>query len=601
MKYYKNKYFVALFMFICTFALIPFSISQSVDDIQMLDADYLDSLPESVRKDIENEIKKSKESDDISFKKRPSSELQKYEIVKEWERFQRQRNKELYKSERYGINLFRTMQSSFMPINEPNFGNNYILDYGDEITINLFGNNNDSFELEIQRDGSISIPEIGPIILAGYNYQQGVESIKSKIQSSYIGTEVDVKLSKIRDVKVLITGNVEFPGIYTLSGNSNVLQALNIAGGVDEAGTLRNIEIKRNGDIVKKVDIYQALIFGDLSQITQLQSGDAIYVRPANKLVRAGSGFINEALYELKDDENLEHLIAFSGGIKKEESNKTFSLVSINGTVNENINFNIKDNLISLNHLDSVYFPISNLGTVRITGEVLRPGKYTIKSGDNLNDLIIRAGGYSSKAYSLAGILKREQVKELESKYSEKIYRNIISYLAQNPDQLKTNTQLGLILEEFKNVQPSGRIVTEFDLLKVKKDPSKNIFLEDGDEIHIPKLQNVVYVYGDVGDPKALSFKDFDNVSDYLSKAGGLNKTANKKHILVISPNGESKVVNMSKFSSILKNDIDIYPGTLIYIPPEIGLVQGIEFYSIVAPIFSSLALSLASLNAIND
>ena len=114
-------------------------------------------------------------------------------------------------------------------------------------------------------------------------------------------------------------------------------------------------------------------------------------------------------------------------------------------------------------------------------------------------------------------------------------------------------------------------------------------------------IQNVVYVYGDVGDPTALSFKDFDNVSDYLSKAGGLNKTANKKHILVISPNGESKVVNMSKFSSILKNDIDIYPGTLIYIPPEIGLVQGIEFYSIVAPIFSSLALSLASLNAIND
>lgn len=599
MKCHKNYYLIVLTIFILL--LTPYSYTQSINSIDMLDSDYLSSLPESVRKDIENEIKKSNESDDNSFKKRPSSELSKYEVVKEWERFQKQRYKELYKSERFGISLFRSMQSSFMPINEPNFGNNYILDYGDVITINLFGNINETFKLEIERNGSINIPELGPISLAGLNFQQGVENIKNRIQSSYIGTEVDIKLSKIRDIKVLVTGNVEFPGIYTLSGNSNVLQALNISGGVDEAGTLRNIEIKRNGNVIKTVDLYQALIFGDLSQITQLQSGDAIYVKPANKLIRAGSGFINEALYELKNDENLEDLLAFSGGIKKEVFNKTFSLISINGDINENIKLNTSDNFITLNHLDSIYFPVMNLGTVQITGEVARPGKYTIKSGDSLNDLIIRAGGYSLEAYSLGGVLKREEVKELELKYTEKVYRNIISYLAQNPDQLRTNSQLGFILEEFKNIQPSGRLVAEFDLLKLTKDPTKNIFLEDRDEIHIPKLSNVVYVYGDVGDPKALSFKDFDNVSDYLSKAGGLNKTANKKHILVISPNGESKVVNMNKFSSILKNDIDIYPGTLIYAPQEIGIVEGIEFYSIVAPIFSSLALSLASLNAISD
>ena len=107
---------------------------------QEFDPNYLDSLPESVRKDVESQIEKNNEDLETTKKIRPSSELLKYDTVREWEEFKRKRNAEFFNSERYGINLFRTMQSSFMPINEPNFGNNYILDYGDVIDISLFGN-----------------------------------------------------------------------------------------------------------------------------------------------------------------------------------------------------------------------------------------------------------------------------------------------------------------------------------------------------------------------------------------------------------------------------------------------------------------------------
>ena len=288
----------------------------------------------------------------------------------EWEQFQRQRNEELNKSERFGLNLFRSMQSSFMPINEPNFGNNYILDYGDIVEINLYGNTALSYELEVKRDGTISIPELGSTSVGGLNYQQGVDKIVSKIESSYTGTQVDVNLKEIRDIKILITGNVEYPGIYTLSGNSNVLQALNIAGGVNEIGTLREIEIKRNGETVSVVDLYDALIFGDISEINQLQSGDAIYVKPLKKLVRAGSGFFNEALFELKDTESLIDLFKFSGGVNKNIANAEFTLVRADGTIQNDIDIDDRNlSKIDVMHLDSLYFITSNIGTIRIFGE----------------------------------------------------------------------------------------------------------------------------------------------------------------------------------------------------------------------------------------
>ncbi len=591
------------FILVFTLLITNLSIAQAIPtDISALDADYLESLPESVRKDIEAEIAKNQNDEINSLKKRPSTELYKYETVQEWEQFQRQRKESLNKSERFGINLFRSMQSSFMPINEPNFGNNYILDYGDVIEINLYGNSVLTYELEVKRDGTISIPELGSTSVGGLNYQQGVEKIVNKIESSYTGTQVDVNLKEIRDIKVLMTGNVEFPGIYTLSGNSNVLQALNIAGGINEIGTLREIEIKRNGKIVSTVDLYDALIFGDISGIQQLQSGDAIYVKPAAKLVRAGSGFFNEALFELTDSENLNDLFKFSGGVNRNIINAEFALIRIDGSMQNDIDLDNDDlSAIEVKHLDSLYFATSNIGTIKIYGEVSRPGSYSIMPGDDIYDIVNRAGGYTDQSYPFGAVLKRKKVEELEQEYIEKSYRNVISFLAQNPDKLLANTGIGLILEEYKNLKASGRVVSEFDFQVLKENPAKRTLLKDFDEIHIPSRSNVVYVYGDVGNPKALSFNDMQPANDYISLAGGLNRTADKSHILIISPNGEASVLNFSKFTNILREEIDIYPGSMIYVPQKVGSVQGVEFYSVIAPIFSSLALSLASLNSISD
>lgn len=583
---------------------IPFISSQEID----LDMAYLESLPESVRDDVESELerKKTEKLDEDSYQVRPSTELLKSELIRDWELFQRQRDSLQNRSERYGINLFRTMQSTFMPINEPNFGNNYFLDFGDILEINLFGNTkNQTYELEIKRDGSIFLPELGSINIAGLSFENAIKKIKSNVKNSYVGVEVDISMSKARDIKILISGQIEFPGIYTLSGNSNVFQAINIAGGVKENGTLRDVEVKRNGEVIATIDFYDALLFGDISEINQLQSGDAIYVKPYNRLVRAGSGFENEALFELKENETISDLLKFSGGISKNVASIKYTLLRVNGSNIDTIEVNEQDiNSYKLKHLDSIYLPITNYGSVKIHGEVKRPGNYTINSTDDILDIINRAGGYTEAAYQYGGILKTEKARKLEIEYIEKAYNNLIGFIVQNPTALKDGAakDIGSILAEIKNIEPSGRVVAEFDLRRLEEDPLKRKILNDMDEIYIPNLDNVVYVYGEVNNPSALSFKDFKKPNEYISLAGGLTRFADSNYIYVVSPNGEANVINLGKLNNVLAvNSKDVYPGSLIFVPKKIGSVQGIQLYSTIAPIFSSLALSLASLNSIND
>ena len=158
MKRHVNNFFVFFLLFGMQHAHTQ---SMGIEGIDSIDKEFINSLPESVRGDILSEMKKSNEDVSDSLQKRPSSELQKVKTVQDWENFKKsQYNKS--KSDRYGIRLFNTMQSSFMPLNEPNFGNNYIVDYGDFISIEIFGSSRSiKFKAEVGRDGSIVLEDIG--------------------------------------------------------------------------------------------------------------------------------------------------------------------------------------------------------------------------------------------------------------------------------------------------------------------------------------------------------------------------------------------------------------------------------------------------------
>jgi len=573
-----------------------------------MDKEFLTSLPDAVREDVIKELDQSFEDEKNEFPRRPSSELSKLETVKEWEEFKKSQSLES-KTERYGLKIFNSMQSSFMPISEPNFGNNYIIDYGDVIKIQLFGATgkirNNTYLVEVQRDGAVVLEEIGSVSLAGLNFEQAVDTIKQVYSQSFIGMDVVVTMNKTRDINILITGNVEFPGIYTLSGNSNILQALNVSGGPSENGSLRNIVIKRKNKPDQIVDLYRALIFGEIDSIPFLMSGDSINVKPVKNLVRAGYGFNNIAMYEMLDNETIKHLIDYAGGLNIESNSDSLKIVRFNS---ENFNsFDVSYNefdSFQIKNLDSVYAQKENIGVVTISGNIKHPGKYSISSTDRLLDLIERSGGYTESAYPFAGSLFRESTKELESLFVEKAYRNLISFIATSSltgPGSSGSDGIGYVLSEIKSHQPLGRVIVDFDTSELKEKTQKNIYLNDKDVIHIPSYDSNVYIFGEVGNPGSVIFDENSQISDYIEKSGGYTRFSSKDSIFIVSPNGETRKVYANGIKKYISQDFDVYPGSVIYVPRHIGKIDGINFYATVAPIFSSLALSIASLNSIKN
>ena len=203
--------------------LIPITLlSQEIDE------EYLDSLPEGVKEDV---IERMEAEEEIAkpVYRRASTMIDKEEEEEE----------DMKKREVFGYEFFDTMQSSFMPTNEPNLDGSYILDFGDVVEIQLVGQKDLIDSYPIKRDGSINIPDIGRVVLAGLPLKDASSLINNKANETYIGTKAFVSLKNIRDIQVIITGNAYNPGIYTLNGNSNILHAVTMAGGIDEKGSFR--------------------------------------------------------------------------------------------------------------------------------------------------------------------------------------------------------------------------------------------------------------------------------------------------------------------------------------------------------------------------
>ena len=601
----KTKHFKNLILLI-TALLIPFSNGQSLN-LKELDKEFMESLPDDVRDDVTKEIERNNQEEDM-LSRRPSTKLSKLDSVKEWEEFKKRQNLK-DKTERYGLQIFSSMQSSFMPLNEPNFGNNYIVDYGDIISIQLFGSTagigNTTYITDVKRDGTVVLEDLDSVSVAGLNFEQVVDLIKSKYSQSFIGLDVVVTLAEIRDINVLVTGSVEFPGIYTLSGNSNILQALNVSGGPTENGSLRNIVIKRKNQPDIEVDLYEALIFGDVDNIPVLMSGDSINIKPVNNLVRAGYGFNNVAVFEIKEGETLQDLIEYSGGINTEAANNSLKLVRFNG--NKFTDIDVKSEQFEnykLKNLDSIYAFKEDIGVVSISGDVKYPGNYSISSSDRLSDVLERAGGYIKSAYPFGASLYRESTRELETMFVEKAYRNLITFIATNPGSLEgtgSGEGIAYILSEIKDHEPVGRVIADFNLISLKDNLQSNIYMQDGDSIHIPSYDSNIYIFGEVGNPGSILFKENANLKSYIDNSGGFTRFSSKDSIFIVAPNGETQKVYVSGLRQYIAQDYDIFPGSVIYVPRDVGKVQGINFYATVAPIFSSLALSIASLNSIND
>ncbi|MDA9979757.1 SLBB domain-containing protein, partial [Gammaproteobacteria bacterium] len=590
------------------------ALSQSMPK---LDQDFLEGLDPSLKEAFEDSRGEDAEEAALENLFRSETSIEKNKIILKSLQEQLKRLSESMEGKdtlagnrlpRFGDAFFRSIQSSFMPINMPNLGSNYIIDVGDTFTILLTGKTNKELTLEVQRDGSLLIPQIGQIQVAGKSLQETQAIMSEFMKSVALGVNHYLTLSEIRDVQILMTGGVEQPGIYTLSGGSSILHALNVAGGVSEKGSYRKVSLKRDGELIETFDLYDIFINGSFKSNRTLRSGDAIIVDSIGPLVPLSGGVVNEGLYEVLPSETADDMIRFAGGFSEGFSGFS-SLLIQRSTLDKTqlITLDVeKLKSFEINYRDSILVPSYHSITepileIRLEGSVQKPGIYFVTKGQKLSDVIARAGGYTNDAYTYGGALFRKEALEKEQFFARVNYgdtiKNLLGMMGRPGTSLISSSSVDLMLKEMKAAEYTGRVLTTFDLYQLKQDPTKDISLKDQDRIVIPSLQKTVYMFGEFRSPVNVAYQPDRGIHDYLKFSGGLDKNAIDS-LIIIDPDG---TVHNYKLGRFFSKDIPIYPGSIIYAQRDAGKVEGIYFASILAPVLSSLALSLASLNSISD
>lgn len=580
------------------FLLIPIALySQEISEA------YLESLPESVRNDVLKGIDDRDEKEQPVYR-RPSSMVKKEESeYAQYKDFKDNKNEnKIDINVRFGKHIFQSVQSSFMPINEPNLDGSYLLDFGDTLELQLIGQKNETEQLMVNRDGSINIPEIGKIFVSGLSLESTSDLIKNKIKIAYIGVEAFVTLVNVRDIQILISGSAYRPGMYTLNGNSSLLHAIAMAGGISDNGSYREVNLIRNNEIISSIDLYDIFIFGNSGFSTNLRSGDVIHIPQHKNLVHAISGVNRPMIYELKEGETFMNLVNYANGLN--------SRANINGILVERIingdisTFNIENNKLSSTIAmdnDSMLIEEFIFGKIEIKGAVNMPGFYKISEDTTLSDIVKRAGGYKNSAYPFGGFLNNKKTALLNKDAKEELYNKFIKDLITG---FETFDESAIeILASLNEVESDGRVMAEFDMDAIEIDQNLDTRLEDGDEILIPYLSDQVYVYGETNGQGTVKYSAGESLSYYINNSGGFLKTADTNAIYVIHPNGQIYSLNSNKrnLSFLTKrNAHPIYPGSIIFVPQKSN-ISSAKTASIWAPIISSIALSLTSLSVLNN
>lgn len=597
--------------------LLTFFINNSFS--QDFNSDYLESLPEDIKQDVldradedSKQDRKSYREEKLSSKIKKERELSKLKIkleedLKELEIIlNKTEDKKFNELALFGEDFFDSIQTTFMPTGEPNLDSSYVIDFGDELEIQIIGQTNKTNEYFVNRDGSINIDGIGKIFISGLSMNSASELIKTKINKTFIGATAFISLINLRDLNIMISGNAYKPGIYTIAGGSNMLQALSIAGGIGEHGSYRDIVLIRNNEVIERLDIYDVLINGIFSARTRLKSGDVILVKPVHNIVSVDGAVKRPGKYELLKDENLQTALDFANSINIDADLKNITLKRIldgNMEIIKIVNLRQFENINSVDG-DAITIRRHPFRSVKISGAVLNPGTYSMSVGDTLRDLINKAGGYTQNAYPFGAIYENNDALEINEEAKDILYvefiDNIISTSQQNP--AGTNgTDLKAIIEitkELKNASPNGRIVV--DLLN--EDSGTKFYIKDKDKLHIPEKPNHVYVFGEVSREGSVLFKE-QNFNYYLNKSGGLKSTADKEAIFVLHPNGNTQRYKLNKniFASS-PQEVILYPGSIIFVPRNVddSVVRTLSAQAYVS-ILGNLGIALASLSNLNN
>jgi polysaccharide biosynthesis/export protein len=230
----------------------------------------------------------------------------------------------------FGYDLFKDAAGSYSAVTDVPVPADYSVGPGDQLNVQLFGSQNRNLRLVVGRDGRISFPELGPINVGGRSFESVSADIEQRVARQMVGVRASVGMGDTRSIRVFVMGEGRRPGSYTVSGLATITSALYASGGVSPIGSLRDVQLKRQGAVVRRLDVYDLLLRGDTSNDAKLQPGDVIFIPPVHATVAVDGEVNRPAIYELRGDNSVEDIIQLAGGLTTEADSSRAVLVRVN-------------------------------------------------------------------------------------------------------------------------------------------------------------------------------------------------------------------------------------------------------------------------------
>ena len=349
----------------------------------------------------------------------------------------------------FGYDLFAGEPTSFMPSENAAVPDTYLIGRGDTLNINFYGKESESYEVVVDREGRISIPNLSPVQVAGLTFAEVKELIKAKVEQEVIGIKAFVSVGKLRSIRVLVLGEAYKPGSYSVSSLTTVSHALFVSGGVSDIASLRNIQVKRAGKVVANFDLYDLLINGDSSNDIILKPGDVVFIPSVGSQVAVEGLVKRPAIFELKKGETAAQLLKMAGGLKPQAYAKKAIVERFNNNnMKEVLSIDFSSNQINYTPRDGdrirfnpVSFQYQN--SISLIGAVARPGHYQWHQGKHISDVLTSVRGDLLPQADLGyGLLVREVNVAGDIKVFQFDIAQAIVKAAEHDLELKANDKL---------------------------------------------------------------------------------------------------------------------------------------------------------------
>lgn len=430
----------------------------------------------------------------------------------------------------YGLNLFNNKKIVFEPNLRIPTPKNYILGTGDELNISITGFAVQTYKTKVSPEGTVQIDILSPIYVSGLTIEQARERIINRLKSRFAGLNssggglyADITLGNIRSISVTVIGEALQPGTFTVPSLANVFNVLYACGGPSEIGSLRNIEVFRNGKVIRTLDVYDFLLHGDQKDNIILQDQDIIRIPYVDTRVSLLGEVRNPKIFEVKRGETLKDVLTFAGGFKELAYSKTISLERVTPTEKRIISIDQNEMTTFVPQKGDIYTIGAILNRfeniVTIKGAVYREGNYELEKGITVKQLIARAEGLKEDAFKERVLLKRER----------------------------------------ENLEPE---IIQINLSKILTGESEDIRLKLRDTLFIKSVKELrerltVSISGAINKSGTYEFADNMTVSDLVTMAGGFTDGASASKI-EIARRIKGDTIGVSKEQSIKIETIDV-------------------------------------------